>query len=1083
MMIAAIPVSAQEPTTLTGTVMTESGGVVETGSVFIESLNLGVLTNNQGRYVLIVPAAARAGGATVDVTASLIGRTTEVQTITLQPGTQVLNFVLSEDPLRLAGVTVTALGMERQSRELAIATQQFSGADLSRVEPNLVNALSGKVAGVDITNSGTQGGSSRIVIRGDNSLSSSNQPLFIVDGVPVDNSIGGAVGGLADQGGYDYGNAIQDINAADIESMTVLKGPNAAALYGSRAANGVILIETKKGASTPGGAEITVSQQFTFEDELKLPNYQNTYGQGLQGQFEYYDGFGGGTFDDFDESWGPPLDVGLMIPQWFSPYDAGTDTRAAAPWVSSPDNVDNYFRTGVTATTNVSVAGSTDNLNGRASFSNLNLEGMLPGHSQDRTSFSLAGGIDAFERFRIDASGQYITSEGNNRPGVGYGSDNAMGGFIWFGRQVDTNRLEDLWDQDRPLDEPTVGGYPYSWNTSFWLNPYFKQLANTNSDTRDRLIGQISASYEVLPWLNAMVRIGTDWYQDTRIKTYAENPQTAVSGDYTTSPLNVGREFIDPGGSFGTWGIGFQETNADFLVNATPELDLPFTTNFTFGGNRRDFERTNDYTWVGVLTAPGTFDISNAAIPPDRQTLTRRKRVNSLYGQADFGYEDYLFLTATGRNDWSSTLPEDNRSYFYPSVSASLVFTELTDAVPVSYGKLRASWARVGNDTDPYRLRNTFAADEIWAGLPSFSVPGRLENPDLKPETTVSWEFGTELAFLQNRLGLDVTFYLEETRDQVMPVQLSNSTGYDSRMVNAGTVENRGWEVLLRGTPYASGDLRWESTLTWSKNWNRVTSLAEGINGIELSLGDFWFVSNFARVGEPLGQLVALFDYTYNDDGDILIGADGLPIVDFGPENAIIGNTNADWRAGWGNEVSYKGARLGFLFDWRQGGDIYSVTKAFGRFAGVLAETAEGGRCSATGTAMPGYPVCDASNGYLFDGVVETSPGVFAPNTTHVSQEDAWQLSNFLIPRRNIEDATYIKLRELSLSYSLPGSLTGRWGVDQVDLSLVGRNLFLWTKADHIDPETSLEGTNVQGFEYGQMPTARSFGLNVTVRP
>ncbi len=1084
-LLVALPVSAQEPTTLTGTVTTQAGTPVETGTVFIQSLGLGVLTNAQGRYVLIVPAAARAGSATVDVTASLIGYTTEVQTVTLQPGTQVLNFVLGEDPLRIAGVTVTALGMERQSRELAIATQQFSGAELTRVEPNLVNALSGKVAGVNITNSGPQGGSSRIVIRGENSLSSDNQPLFVVDGIPVNNSIGGVAGGLSDQGGYDYGNAIQDINPEDIASMTVLKGPNAAALYGSRGANGVILIETKRGRNTPGGAEIIVSQQVTFEDELKLPNYQNAFGQGLNGQFEFYDGYGGGVYDEYDESWGPPLDVGLMIPQWFSAYDPVSDSRTPAPWVSSPNNVDDFFRTGITATTNVSVAGSTENVNGRASFSRLNLNGMAPGHTQDRTSFSLAGGIQAFERLSIDGSGQYITSEGNNRPGVGYGSDNPMGGFIWFGRQVDSRQLEELHDQNRPLNEPLVGGFPYSWNTSFWVNPYFKSLVNRNEDTRDRLIGQLSASYELTDWLSAMVRIGTDWYQDNRLKTYAANPQTAIAGDYTTSPVDVTREYINPGGSFATWDIGFQESNADFLISANPDLDLPFTTSFTVGGNRRDYERTNDYTWVEQLTAPGTYDVSNAALPPIRTTAIARKRVNSLYGQADFGYNNYLFVTATGRNDWSSTLPEDNRSYFYPSVSGSFVFTEVVEALddsPISYGKLRASWAQVGNDTDPYRLQNTFAADEIWNGNPSFSVPARLENPELRPETTESWEFGAELAFIDNRVGLDVTYYIEETRDQVMPVQLTTSTGYGSRMVNAGTVENKGWEVLLRGTPYASGDFRWESTVTWAKNDSKVVSLAEGIDGLELSLGDFWFVSLYAREGEPLGQLVALYDYRYDPDGNIIVQADGRPAVDVSPENPVIGNVNPDWRAGWANEFSFKGARLGFLFDWRQGGHIYSVTKAFGRYAGVLAETAEGGRCSPTGTAVQGYPVCDANTGIVVDGVQETSPGVFVPNTTPVNQQSYWA-RNFFHPRNNLEEATYIKLRELTLSYGLPTSWTNRWGVDAVDLSVVGRNLWLWTKADHLDPETSMEGTNVQGFEYGQMPSARSIGFNVTVRP
>ncbi|MGD8289372.1 MAG: TonB-dependent receptor plug domain-containing protein, partial [Gemmatimonadota bacterium] len=342
-MLAALPVSAQEPTTLTGTVMTNSGAPVETGTVFIESLSLGTLTNAQGRYVIIVPASARAGNATVDVTAQLIGYTTEVQTVTLQPGTQVLDFTLGEDPLRIAGVTVTALGMERQSRELGISTTQVSGADLTRVEPNLVNSLTGKVAGVNITNSGPQGGSSRIVIRGENSLTGNNQPLFVIDGIPVDNTIGGYEGALTDQGGYDYGNPISDINPEDIESMTVLKGPNAAALYGSRASNGVIIIETKKGSNTPGGAEIVVSQQVTFENPLRLPDYQNTYGEGYNGQYSYYDGLGNGVNDEADESWGPPLDTGLCIPQWYSEYDPGTDTRACDPWVSHPDNVKNFF--------------------------------------------------------------------------------------------------------------------------------------------------------------------------------------------------------------------------------------------------------------------------------------------------------------------------------------------------------------------------------------------------------------------------------------------------------------------------------------------------------------------------------------------------------------------------------------------------------------------------------------------------------------------------------------------------------------------------------------------------------------------
>jgi len=1085
LVLAALPVSAQEPTTLTGTVTTTGGAAVETGSVFIQSLSIGVLTNAQGRYVLIVPATARAANATVDVTASLIGYTTVTQTVTLRPGTQVLDFVLGEDPLRIAGVTVTALGMERQTRELTVATQQIAGSELSRAEPNLVNTLSGKIAGVHINNSGPQGGSSRIVIRGEHSMTGENQPLFIVDGVPVDNNPGGKVGNLTRNTGFDYGNPIADINPDDIASVTVLKGPNAAALYGSRASNGAVIIETKSGRSTPGGAEIVVSQQLTMENPLRLPDYQNTYGQGYFGDYSYYDGLGNGVNDEADESWGPPLDVGLCIPQWFSAYDPGTDTRACDPWVSQPDNVRNFFETGVTSTTNVSVAGSTESLHGRASYSRMDLNGMLPGHEQTRDQFAFAGGIRAFDRLDINTSVQYITSDGQNRPGVGYGGDNVMSGFIWFGRNVDTGRLKDLWNVNRPSTEPaSIRGLPYNYETLYWLNPYFKMFGNKNEDTRDRLIGQLSATYDLTDWLSVMVRSGTDWYQDARLKAYGANPGQAYAGDYTTNPVTgSGREYVSPDGSFGLWNIGFQETNTDFLVSANPDLDLPFTTSLTFGGNRRDYERKNDYTWVQSLVAPGIYDYANAASTPERTSAVARKRVNSLYGQLDLGYNDYLFLTFTGRNDWSSTLPENSRSYFYPSVSASFVFSDFFESLPssFSYGKLRASWAQVGNDTDPYQLETVYAAGDIWGSTPTFSVPGRRQNPDLKPEITTSWEFGAELGFLDNRLGLDVTYYRERTKDQIMPGPITAATGFVSQMQNAGEVENKGWEVLLRGTPVATSDFRWESTLTWSKNDNRVVKLAPGVTGLQLTLSPIWGGSLYAREGEPIGQLVGS-GYQRDPDGNIVVSAGGgYPLWN---NNQVLGDVNPDWRAGLGNEFSYKGARLSVLFDMRQGGNIYSMGTMFGRWSGILAETVDG-RCD--GGYYPDCVEADGTiNGIVYPGVnrvVTGSDTTYVPNQTVIDAETLSFYENYSIVEANVVDASYIKLREVTLSYSLPESLIGRWGVDQVDVALVGRNLALWTDNPHIDPETSLESSIVQGFEYGQMPSARSFGINVTVRP
>lgn len=1034
-----------------------------------------------------MPGGSALIGQSVEVTASLIGRATRSRTIRLQAAPLALDFTLAADPLELEGVVVTALGIQRQARAVGVATQTVMGDDLVRSETNLVDALSGKAAGVHITSTGPQGGSSRIVVRGENSISGANQPLFVVDGIPVDNSTGYRVGVLTDSGGLDFGNAVQDIQSAGIASITVLKGPNAAALYGSRASNGAVIIETRRGADARGGSEVVVSQTVTFEDELRLPRYQDKYGQGLSGEFSYFDGNDNGVFDGQDQSWGPPLDVGLMIPQWDSPLDPTTGDFMPTPWVSHPDNVDQFFEVGTTTTTDVSVAGFNDRAHGRGALSRTDFDGMVPGMSLERTSLSFAGGVRANDRLGIASSVRYVRSKGENRPGVGFGEDNPMYQFIWFGRQVDMTELNRRYDQVRPDGDP-MAGLPYSWNTSFHPNPYFLQLANTNTDERDRLIGQISATYQLNSWLNATVRSATDWYQDDRIKRYARNPQVNFTGHFTTNPLTASFEHLTANGGFGKWDIGFQETNTDFLLNANPALDLPFSASFAFGGNRRDVERDVDYTWVGELASPGTFDVANAAATPERNTILSRRRVNSLYGVGELGYNDYLFLTVTGRNDWSSTLPEESRSYFYPSLSGSFIFTDALPGLRIAgleYGKLRASWARVGNDTDPYSLRNTFVADEIWDGLPSFSLPSELANAELRPETTESFEVGAELALLGNRLGLDLTYYREETRDQIMPVQLSRATGYQGRIVNAGTVQNRGWEAVVRAIPVQTSRFRWAATLNWSKNDNEVVELAEGVEGLELSLRNVWGTSLFARKGEPLGQLVGAA-YRRDPQGNIVVHAGlGVPLWTNTPE--VIGNANPDWRASLSNEFTMGRLRFRFLLDGRQGGEIFSVTSIFGRNSGVLEETLAG-RCTPAGNGgepPPGYPVCTRETGIVFDGVNAVSGDggtTYVPNETVVDAQTLWSFA-FLVPEAHIEDASYLKLREVALSYDLPESLTGRFRLDGATLSLIGRNLHLWARTKHIDPETSAESSNVQGFEYGQIPSARSIGLTLTIRP
>ena len=681
-----------------------------------------------------------------------------------------------------------------------------------------------------------------------------------------------------------------------------------------------------------------------------------------------------------------------------------------------------------------------------------------------------------------------MTHEGANRPAQGYDPNNPMNQLgVWFGRQIDTDALREHYLDRYPAGHPAEGSL-MNWQRHYWNNPYHHQLANSNNDTRDRLIGQVSTSYRATSWLSAMARTSIDWYTDTRLRAWAEDN---CCGTYTTNPLTGTRDVVQADGAFGNWDIGFKEINTDFLVSANPDLGLPVTTTLSVGGNRRDWERTHNYVWVGDLATPGIFNVSNAASTPEQYVRRFEKRVNSLYGQAELGYNNYAFLTFTGRNDWSSTLPEANRSFFYPSVSGSLVFSDaiasLRQSNALTYGKLRASWARVGSDTDPYQLRNVYTTVgvEIWDGNPSFTVPGALLNADLKPEITESIEMGLELAFLGDRLGLDLTYYTEETRDQIMPVSISATTGFTSRWLNAGTISNKGWEAMVTVVPYQSSNIRWQSSFTWSKNESTVEELAPGVTGLEISEGDFWGATIFAREGEPYGQIVGRA-YDRAPDGRIRTSAGGLPTRT--ADLRVIGNFNPDWRAGWQNQIRFGDFSLSSLVDVKHGGDLYSVTKMWGTYTGVLAETAGKGRCNMDEVDGSPYPICDAETGIIFPGarrVVTGTDTTWVENNVPVDGNTLGLYNNYLIHEANIIDAGFIKLREMTLSYEIPTSLTDRAGIDGLSLSLIGRNLGLWTPDSnpHVDPETSSEASNVQGYEYGQTPPARSIGFTVSVRP
>ena len=1070
LLLAPGAVRAQQPTTVSGRVT--SGGVpLQAVVVSIPTLSIGASTDGEGRYTFTVPASA--SGRSVVLTARRLGyQPTSVQ-ITVA-GTPVSHdFVLVAAAQQLQGIVVTALGIERTRKALGVAQQTVDSTMLTdNARPtNLVSALSGKIAGINVTSATTQGGSARIVIRGANSIAGNNEPLFIVDGIPIDNSNVSNSTQRTGFGGMDYGNAAQDINPDDIASVSILKGPNAAALYGSRAANGAIIITTKTGRGGRGFS-VNASQQVTFESPLRLPDYQNSWGQGFEGDicgvwqrgqahfsagavpagfdyaecgFSYLDGNYGGVNDGVDESWGPRLD-GTQRSQ-FSLTEAGA--AEMRPWIAHPNNVKNYFDLGKTFITNVAAQASTDRANVRLSLTNQDVAGIVPNNQLKRVAAALNAGANVTGKFSTTGTVQYIANQGINRPGTGYDEGNPMMGFVWFGRQVDADAL-----RDRTRDQ---NGNQISWNYSYHNNPYFWPFENANRDQRDRIIGVASATYKFAPWVSLSLRSGTDFYRDYRRFEIARGWIGGFSGG------NAGTNFSK--GGFNENNIASQETNTDFLVTASRAnvlQNVGVTVNV--GGNQRRNSFRTQAMGTDELVVAGVYSIGNSAKAVNPVELFQQKRINSLYGQAEFAYSDYAFITVTGRNDWSSTLPEGNNSYFYPSVSGSFVFTQ---AVPqlgfnglINYGKLRGGWSRVGNDADPYRLLATYPAGTQFGTVSRFAVPDTLYNANLKPENTDAWEVGAELQMLDGRLTTDLTYYTKRTSNQILAAEVSKASGFNSAILNAGVISNKGFEAQVTAIPLRlSNGFEWETSINYGRNKNRVEELYGNLQTV--ALGSHWFLSVEARKGYPYGAMFGV-GYQRDEDTGKLLLRNGIPLPEPSSQKRVLGTYTPDWTGGINNTFRYKGVDFGFLVDTRQGGNIYSTGNMWGAYAGILKET----------EFRP-------DTGLLLDGI-DAATGL--QNTTHVRTEDYYH-SLYQIQERWIYDASFVKLREARVGFDLPRSLTSPMRVSSARLSVVGRNLALWTSAPNIDPEAAFSSGNLQGIEMGQLPTARSIGFNVTLTP
>ncbi len=1042
---------AQQGITISGTVTTDAAVPLEGAQVSIPSLGVGAYSDASGHYTFRV-AQSRAG-QTVSLTARRIGFTAKTVSVALNGATITQDFSLATTATQLTGVVVTALGQTVEKSRLGTAQQQISSEQLNTTfSPNVENQLQGKVSGVNIVGNGTQGGSTSITIRGYTSISGNNQPLFVIDGIPIANNDRGSQqqgGGIT--GSKDFGNVIQDINPDDIATISVLKGPNAAAIYGSRAANGAIIITTKRGGSRNTAIEFTSS--LTWDRPAILPDFQNQYGQGSSGEFAWKDGLG--ALDGNDQSYGPKLD-GRLIAQFTSPIVNGV--IQPTPWVAHPNNVESFFNTGQTRDATLSVSGGTDKVNARLSLNGENVDGIIPNQFLRRLGGMVTGSLQANDKLTLNGSLDYTRNDGVNRPGQGYVGSIMEGLYVWFGRQVDMQALKDNWTKSATLNNgPT--NREFNWNYSYHNNPYFMQYADGEGDSRDRVIANGSATYKFTDWLTATLRSGTDTYR------YNINSNFAA-GDIE---LNNGSTTVNPAynGAFANIGETFTENNTDFLLSANHDFTSHFALTGTFGGNRRYTTDNQNAVTVNGIIQPGIYNVSNAGLPPVNQQATVNQAVNSAYGSLGFTYNGWWTVEGTARNDWSSTLPSDHNSYFYPSVNTSIV---LSDAIPslrnnsvVSYLKLRAGSARVGNDAPAYSLFTTFNGNSNkFGGLPLFTLSNTLLNPDLKPENTVSNEGGVEVGLWNNRVSIDASIYDKYTTDEITAVTLPPSSGYGTKLINAGEIDNRGVEALLTLEPIKSTRWDWTSTFNFSHNKGRVVW-----ESAPITFGGFQgSVLTEARQGEPFGTFRG-FAIKRNADGVPLLATDGT--YQRTDTMVVLGSYQPDWTGGWFNQVRFNRVTLSATLDVRHGGKFFSGTNFYGQATGTLAST------------MMGREEDWDKPGVVINGIIEKTG---AKNDINVTSEQYFQsLSYNNIAEPYVYDDSFVKLRELRVGYDLPTRLSNRLNASAINVAFVGRNLFTSSNVPNVDPELTYNTGSNQGIEYAGLPAPRSLGFSVRIVP
>lgn len=1059
---------AAQVTTVRGIVTTEEDGEPVIGaSVIVKGTSLGTVTDVNGRFELsgLPPSATRLLISYISLMAKEVAIAPQVS-VTLKSDTHLLDEVV-----------VTALGISREKKALGYTAQEVKqDALVQGKDNNLLNSLSGKIAGVRITNTQGDVGSSRIVIRGETSIAGENQPLFIVDGIPVDNSQLNAR-----SSGRDFKNAIADLNPEDIKTLTVLKGPNAAALYGARAAHGAIVITTKGGDKRQKGIGITLHSSTQVSFVATLPEFQNLFGQGAGGRFSYVDGKGAGVNDGVDESWGPRLDIGLLIPQFDSPLDADGN-RVATPWVSHPNNVRDYFRMGISTNNGISVARGDDKYQFRVGYNYEKQVSIVPDAGTNKTNISLNTDYHLAKWIVVGATANYIVYTAPSLPGSAtpsgsnVRSNSPMLQFLWFGRQVDTNSLK--------------ADYTRNWNSSYYDNPFWSASYNTQSQERHRLIGDLHAEFRLTDGLHVRFRTSTDWYNDRRKSKVKWGSAGAGS----------------PYGSYAEDAYTVKENNTEVLATYIKQLNKNWGIDALLGFNVRNKQYENNYQAAPRLAVADLYTLTNSRDPLTSSNDFYRLRQYGLYGSIQLDYRRWAFLNITGRNDWSSTLPVDNNSYFYPSVTASVLLSEAFGwrSKAVNYLKIRGGWSQVGADANPYQLATVFTSETAFNGNPLQSSSTIGMNPNLKPEKTSSIEAGFEAAFWDNRLYLDFTYYKTDSRNQILKLATTAASGYTSQVRNAGHIRNRGYEIQLGAVPIqTSKGFRWNLDLNYGANSSKVVKLDdEGlITSYQLYSSG---IQILASVGEAYGTLFGT-SYVRDANGNVVVDANGLPKIS--TTNKTLGKFTPDWTGGISNTFSYRSLSLSFLIDASVGGSIFSNTNKTGKYTGVLANTLSGRDAEHGGlwyytdamgnnvrlSESPSYSVSSDGlyyaqvngqstrvyqDGIMVEGVTESG----SKNEEVVSAEKYYHRI-YSIAEANVYDASYVKLREVALSYRLPRLWTQKLHLQEASVTLTGRNLWtIYKSVPNIDPESALTTGNAQGVEAYSLPTTRSFGVNLSVK-